>query len=103
MKTLGDIFKSMGAQTDDCVSKGIVEKVNIKNETRSVLIRARFDSLVDFETLLNSQKSLSSVLGASVKIFPKYAPELFFVLVFSSALCSGKIRDTQHQRNAEQL
>ncbi len=77
MKTLGDIFKSMGAQTDDCVSKGIVEKVNIKNETRSVLIRARFDSLVDFETLLNSQKSLSSVLGASVKIFPKYAPELF--------------------------
>ena len=77
MKTVGDIFKAMGANGDACVLNGIVEKVNINNNSRAVSVQARFDSLIPFEALFNSERALAQALGASVRFFPKYDPSLF--------------------------
>ena len=85
MKTIGEVFKSLFGVGDfpQSISNGVITKLNIVSEARSVTLWVNFDGLVERNVLFDSESKFSKMLKASVVIKPHFRSDLFTADYFS--------------------
>lgn len=80
MKKLGEVFNPLldKSQLSAEVSNGVLTKLNICNEARSITLSVSFDGLIERNKLFNAEKQIAKVLclGSAV-IEPTFPPQLF--------------------------
>ena len=86
MNTLGSLFDSVC----DCsgiapaLLNGEILDVNINNKIRLITINVHFDTYINFDELIKSEKKFSKALNSQVLIKPKFNSELFSADCFQS-------------------
>ena len=80
MKTIGEVFSSLFGTADfsQSVSNGVITKLNIATEARSVTLGVNFDGLVERNVLFDAENAIAKILKvSSVVIKPHFSSELF--------------------------
>ena len=80
MKTIGEVFKSLFGVGDfpQSISNGVITKLNIVSEARSVTLWVNFDGLVERNILFDAESKIAKALKvSSVEIKPHFRAELF--------------------------
>lgn len=86
MKTIGEVFSSLFGTADfpQSVSNGVIKKLNIAAEARSVTLGVNFDGLVERNVLFEAENKIAKILQISTAIImPHFPSELFTVDYFS--------------------
>ena len=85
MKTIGEVFSSLFGTADfpQSVSNGVITKLNIAAEARSVTLGVNFDGLVERNVLFEAENKIAKILQISTAIImPHFPSELFTVDYF---------------------
>lgn len=85
MKTIGEVFKSLfGVESfSEIISNGVITKLNIASEARSVTLWVKFDGLVERNMLFDAECKIAKALKVStVEIKPIFSSELFSTSYF---------------------
>lgn len=79
MKTLGEVFSAQfGVRLSSAVANGVLTKLNIYKEARSLTIWVKFDGLVERNELFSAEKSIAQAMNINtVTIKPLFPSELF--------------------------
>lgn len=80
MKTIGEVFKSLFGvgEFPQNISNGVITKLNIASEARSVTLWVNFDGLVERNMLFDAESKIAKALKVyTVKINPHFKSELF--------------------------
>ena len=80
MKTIGEVFKSLFGigEFPQNISSGVITKLNIASEARSVTLWVKFDGLVERNMLFDAESIIAKALKVSaVEIRPHFRAELF--------------------------
>lgn len=79
MKTLGEVFSAQfGVRLSSMVANGVLTKLNIYKEARSLTIWVKFDGLVERNELFSAEKSIAQAMNVNtVTIKPLFPSELF--------------------------
>ena len=67
MKTIGEVFSSLFVTADfpQSVSNGVITKLNIATEARSVTLGVNFDGLVERNVLFEAENVIAKILKVS--------------------------------------
>ncbi|MGN0503296.1 MAG: PolC-type DNA polymerase III, partial [Ruminococcus sp.] len=85
MKTIGEVFSSLFGTADfsQAVSNGVITRLNIATEARSVTLWVNFDGLVERNVLFDAENAIAKILKvSSVVINPHFPSELFSAAYF---------------------
>lgn len=80
MKKLGEVFNSVfgDVQLNAAVSDGILTKLNIRNEARSVTLWVNFSGLIERNALFDAERKIAHILSVSSAVIkPHFPSELF--------------------------
>lgn len=85
MKTIGEVFSSLFGTADfpQSVSYGVITKLNIAAEARSVTLWVNFDGLVERNMLFEAENAIAKILKVSSAVIkPHFPSELFTAAYF---------------------
>ncbi|MGN0490779.1 PolC-type DNA polymerase III [Ruminococcus sp.] len=85
MKTIGEVFSSLFGTADfhQSVSNGVITKLNIATEARSVTLWVNFDGLVERNMLFEAENAIAKILKVSSAVIkPHFPSELFTAAYF---------------------
>ena len=107
MKTLGEAFESAfgSVKLDPNVARGILIKLNISKEVRSVALWVDFDGLIDREALFDAEKKIADILKVSSAVinptFPSekfsadYFPQLYLAIKRNIPSINGTLNNSE--------
>lgn len=85
MKTIGEVFSSLFGTADfpQAVSNGVITKLNIATEARSVTLWVNFDGLVERNMLFEAERGIAKTLQVSSAVIkPNFPSQLFSAAYF---------------------
>ena len=80
MKTFGEVFSSLFGTADfpQAVSSGVITKLNIATEARSVTLWVNFDGLVERNMLFEAESGIAKILQVSSAVIKPHFPSQLF-------------------------
>ena len=80
MKTIGEVFSSLFGTADfpQAVSNGVITKLNIATEARSVTLWVNFDGLVERNMLFEAESRIAKILQVSSAVIKPHFPSQLF-------------------------
>lgn len=88
MKTIGEVFSSLfgTACFSQTVSNGVITKLNIATEARSVTLWVNFDGLVERNMLFDAEQAIAKILQVSSAVIKPHFPSSLFSAEYFSQL-----------------
>lgn len=80
MKTIGEVFSSLFGTADfpQAVSNGVITKLNIATEARSVTLWVNFDGLIERNMLFEAESRIAKILQVSSAVIKPHFPSQLF-------------------------